>query len=106
MTESSTQAPEAESTTEVDDDTAAAPGDDGVLGSAAPSTVVEYGYWAAFGLLLLLGFYATVQAYLSATRVIEIWIAPEYRPLFKTAFNLGVVLACAIAISLLIRRLR
>lgn len=68
--------------------------------------LVDLAYKGTFGVLLLFGLYATVQAYMSASHAIDIWIAPEYQPIFQAAFNVGVVLACGIGLSVLLRRVR
>lgn len=61
--------------------------------------------WGGFGVLLLLALSATVQAYASANRAIHVWIAADYQPVFEAGFTLAVVLAWAIRISILVRRL-
>ena len=62
-------------------------------------------HWAALCGLVLLAAIATLQFYLSGSRAIRIWVAPEYEPLFQAAFNLVLLLVCGIGISLLVRRL-
>lgn len=60
------------------------------------------------GALLVLGAVAVValfQFYISAIAVINEWIAREYRALFRAVFNLVVLLAAGIGISLLVREL-
>ncbi|MFC5366788.1 hypothetical protein [Salinirubrum litoreum] len=57
------------------------------------------------GFLLLAGV-AVVSLYLSASQVITDWIAPEFRSLFRTAFNLVVLLVVGVGISWQLRRLR
>lgn len=65
-----------------------------------------YLHWGVFATLLALALLATVRFYLSASRAIGIWVAPDFEPAFQAAFNLAVVLACAIGLSLLARRMR
>jgi hypothetical protein len=61
------------------------------------------------GTLVVLGVLAVValfQFYTSALAAIDQWIAREYRALFRAAFNLAVLLATGIGISLVARELR
>lgn len=58
--------------------------------------------------LVVLGFVAVValvQFYTSAVAVIGEWVGREYRALFRAAFNLVVLLAAGIGISLVVREL-
>lgn len=60
------------------------------------------------GVLVVLGLVAVValfQFYTSALAVIDEWIAREYRALFRASFNLVVLLAASIGISLVVREL-
>ena len=60
------------------------------------------------GTLLVLGVLAVValfQFYTSANAAIGEWIGPEFRSLFRAAFNLLVLLATGIGISLVVREL-
>jgi hypothetical protein len=68
--------------------------------------LVGYMFWAAFGLLGLLTAVALFGFYTSVTRVINIWITDQYQPIFNAVFNLVVVLACLVGLSLLVRLLR
>lgn len=56
-------------------------------------------YRAALGLFALLAVVAVIQLYASVDATINTFIAREYRPLFRTAFNLAVLLAAGIGIS-------
>jgi membrane protein implicated in regulation of membrane protease activity len=67
--------------------------------------VVRTLYWVALGAFVLLAAIALLQFYLSASRAISVWVTREYRPLFQAAFNLAVLLAAGVGISLMIRRL-
>jgi len=67
---------------------------------------VTYLFWGAFGVLLLLALVATVRFYLSASNAISIWVADDYVPIFQSAFNLAVLFACGLGLSVLVRRLR
>jgi len=60
------------------------------------------------GVLVVLGLVAVValfQFYSSALAVINEWIAREYRALFRAMFNLVVLLAAGVGISLVLREL-
>lgn len=60
------------------------------------------------GALLVLSVLAVValfQFYTSANAAIGEWIGPEFRSLFRAAFNLLVLLATGIGISLVVREL-
>lgn len=56
--------------------------------------------------LLLVGLVAVVSLYLSASQVTTDWVAPAYRSLFRTAFNLVVVLLVGAGLVVQLRRLR
>lgn len=68
--------------------------------------LVGYMFWAAFGLLGLLTAVALFGFYTSVTSIITIWITDQYQPIFTAVFNLVVVLACLVGLSLLVRLLR
>lgn len=73
------------------------------------STVVtdsmrRYLYRGTFAVLAVIALVATVQFYLNASRVISVWIAPDYRPLFQAVFNLTIVLGCVLALTVLVDR--
>lgn len=55
--------------------------------------------------LALVAVGATVGFYLSAVAAIDEWVAREYRPLFRAAFNLVIVLAAGVGISMVLREL-
>jgi hypothetical protein len=54
--------------------------------------------------LLVLGAIAAVGFYNSAATAINRLVAPEFRPMFQAAFNLVVLLAAGIGVSVLLRR--
>lgn len=66
--------------------------------------VSQYLQWALLGGLALFALVAAISLYLSVGRVIDVWIAPEFQPIFNAAFNLLVLLLSAAGISLLLRR--
>lgn len=67
--------------------------------------VRRYVQYATLGALLLLGGIALLQFYFSASNAITTWIEPEYRNLFRMAFNLAVLLLAGAGISLQLRRM-
>lgn len=85
------------------DDPAETDGDGTELAGRDATT---YLYWGAFATLLVLALLATVQFYTSTSRAIRIWVASDFVPVFQAAFNLAVVLGCAVGLSVLVRRLR
>ncbi|MFC4447932.1 hypothetical protein [Halorussus aquaticus] len=62
-------------------------------------------YRAALGLFVLLAVVAVVQLYTSANASINTFVARTYRPLFRMALNLVVLLVSAIGISWTVREL-
>lgn len=60
------------------------------------------------GALVVLGLIAVIslfQLYSSIGAVINEWVAREYRPLFRAALNLVVLLGAGIGISLVVRQM-
>ena len=78
--------------------------DDGPSLSDRSEKLPTYLVWGAVAVLFVLAVVATAGLYSSVGRVIDIWIAPDFQPLFRAAFNLAVVLACAAGLSVLLRR--
>lgn len=67
--------------------------------------IVRYLYWGAFLLLSILATVALVGFYSSAMNSIDIWISEDFEPIFRMLFNLAVILATILGISVLLRRL-
>lgn len=80
-----------------------APGADD--GSLSRRTIVEYLQWALFAILVLVLLISTLQFYNAATSTINTFVAPRFRPPFRMAFNLAMVLVSGLGLSLLVRRL-
>lgn len=93
MTETATD-PETDEHNDTDEDTE----------TALPERMTAYLIWGTVAVLFLVGVIAFVGLYRSVGSIIDIWIAPDFRPLFRAAFNLAVVLVCALGLSVLIRR--
>lgn len=70
-----------------------------------PTTLATYVEWGVLLVLALLSAIATLQFYSNVSRAIDIWVAREYVPLFQAGFNLIILLAAIVGISLLVRRL-
>jgi uncharacterized membrane protein len=68
-------------------------------------TIRDYVLKGALALLVLLAVVATFQLYLSVSSVIGTWVDREFRPLFRAAFNLAVLLLAVLGISWLVRAL-
>jgi len=68
-------------------------------------SVVEYLQWALFGILVLVLLISTLQFYNAAGSTINTFVAPRFRPPFRMAFNLAMVLVSGLGLSLLVRRL-
>jgi uncharacterized membrane protein len=62
-------------------------------------------YRGALGLFVLLAVVAVVQLYASVGAAIDTFISRQYRPLFRVAFNLVVLLVAGIGISRTVREL-
>ncbi|AJF27027.1 hypothetical protein JZX76_12460 [Haloarcula hispanica] len=73
-------------------------------GDSGPAIAI-YAQWAVFAILTLVALIATLQFYFSASSAIDTFVTDRYRPLFNAAFNLAVVLACGLGLSVLVRRL-
>jgi|GEM_PF-4917637 len=59
----------------------------------------------AIAVLGLLAAWATVQAYVSLSRAVEIWVSEPYVPIFGAAFNVIVVLVALAGILAVVREL-
>lgn len=69
------------------------------------SPVRRYLAWGALGVCSVLALFALVQFYGSVTDAIDIWIEPRHQPLMRAAFNLVVLLASLVGVSLVVREL-
>ena len=68
-------------------------------------TVRRYLTWGALALCSVVAVFAVIQFYASVADAIELWVDPKYQPLMGAAFNLAVLLASLIGVSLLVREL-
>lgn len=99
----STVAPATDGPTELEpDDTERADGEEAVISEG----MQRYLYRGSFFALALFGLFAAVQFYLNASRTISLWVTADYRPLFQAAFNLAVVAACGLGLTMLVERFR
>lgn len=69
------------------------------------ATVRRYLAWGALGVCSVLALFALVQFYGSMTDAIDLWIEPRHQPLMRAAFNLAVLLASLVGVSLVVREL-
>ncbi|WP_440763839.1 hypothetical protein [Natronorubrum sp. DTA7] len=67
--------------------------------------IKRYLAWGALCVCSLLAVFALIQFYGSATDAIDLWVDPKYQPLMRAAFNLVVLLASLIGVSLLVSEL-
>jgi len=88
---------------DIDADTDDSVDEDDANGSSR--SIAVYAQWAVFAILTLVALIATLQFYFSASSAIDTFVTERYRPLFRAAFNLVVVLACGLGLSVLVRRL-
>lgn len=65
-------------------------------------SLVEY---ATFGILCLLALVATFRFYFAASEAIRVWFSSDFVPVFQAAFNLVILVAAALGISVLVRRI-
>lgn len=72
---------------------------------SAGSRLVVLVQWAAFGILSLLALVSTFRFYFAVSEAIRVWFTPDYVPIFQAVFSLVVLIASAIGISILVRRL-
>jgi len=67
--------------------------------------IVGYVQWATFAILCLLALLATFRFYFAASEAIRVWFSPDFVPVFQAVFNLVVLVASAVGISVLVRRI-
>ncbi|MFC7138250.1 hypothetical protein ACFQMA_23630 [Halosimplex aquaticum] len=67
--------------------------------------LLAYVEWAAFGILCLLALVATFRFYFAASEAIRVWFSADFVPVFQAVFNLLVLVASALGISVLVRRI-
>lgn len=67
--------------------------------------LVDYVEWAAFAILCLLALVATFRFYFAASEAIRVWFSADFVPVFQALFNLVILVAAALGISILVRRI-
>lgn len=67
--------------------------------------MVRFLYWGVFLGFSLLGAVAVAGFYSSVMTIIDIWISPDFKPVFRMLFNLMVALLAMLGLSVLVRRL-
>ena len=92
-----------------EDDTPTAAGEESTEASDGTSSagqkVVRSLQWAAFAILILVALIATLRFYFAASNAINEFVTRRYRPLFQAIFNLVILLASALGLSVLVRRI-
>jgi len=102
MTETATDPDMTETATDQDDESNDT---DESTETALPEKMTAYLLWGTVAVLFLVGVVAFVGLYRSVGSIIDIWIAPDFQPLVRAAFNLTVVLVCALGLSVLLGRI-
>lgn len=74
--------------------------------AATGRDTTRYLYLGALGVLVVLAVVGLFGFYTSTSRVIEVWVAEQYQPVFSAAFNLVVLLAATAGIARLAPLLR
>ncbi|MFT4947092.1 MAG: hypothetical protein ACI8TL_001332 [Natronomonas sp.] len=73
-------------------------------GDSQREKMIRYFYWGAFALLVLFGVFATIRVYLSIMEIIDIWVAADFKPVFRLLANAAVALIAVLGLSVLVRR--
>ncbi|MCQ6961767.1 hypothetical protein PV02_00290 [Methanolobus chelungpuianus] len=68
------------------------------------TTPEEYFRWSVFGIAMLLLFMAAFQLYFSMQEVIRTWFEWQYVSLFKSVYNLVIIVLCIYIIRLYVFR--
>lgn len=83
-----------------------APGGSGGRVRLNVDEVTRYLQWGLLALFVLFALVAAVSLYENVGRIIRVWVAADYRPIFNAAFNLLVLLIAAAGIGMVLRWLR
>jgi len=67
--------------------------------------IVTYIQWAAFVILALVALVATFRFYFAISNAINNFVTRQYRPIFQAVFNLVILLASGLGLSVLVRRI-
>lgn len=70
------------------------------------ATAVAYLQWGAIAALALLALVAVAGLYASLSELIDVWVAPRYRPPARAALNFAVLCASVAGLVGLLRRTR
>lgn len=68
--------------------------------------IAVYLQWGLLALFVVFALVAAVGLYSNVGRIIRVWVAQDYRPVFHAAFNLLVLLVAALGVRMVLRRLR
>jgi len=75
------------------------------IDTSARQRVVRTLQWAAFTILVLVALVATFRFYFAASNTINEFVTRRYRPPFQMVFNLVILLASVLGISVLVRKI-
>ncbi|MBN2109938.1 MAG: hypothetical protein JW705_02470 [Methanosarcinaceae archaeon] len=75
----------------------------GIVG-AKKRTPEEYFRWSVFGITVFLIFMATIQLYFSMEDVIRTWFEWQYVSLFRSIYNIVIIVLCIYIIKLFVFR--
>lgn len=78
---------------------------DDATGRVAPEDLVQYLEYAALAGFALFALVGAVGLYTSLGRVIGVWVAGEFQPVFRAGLNLLVLLIAVAGLSTVVRRL-
>lgn len=75
-------------------------------GESARSRLIRVVYWTALAVLCLLALVATFRFYFAASEAIRVWFSSRFVAIFQAVFNVLVLIASLIGISVVVRRMR
>lgn len=79
--------------------------DDSLTEGGSRRSLVRYLHWALFAILILVVLVATFRFYFAASNAVNELVSDRFRPLFQAGFNLAVILAAGVGLSVLVRRM-
>jgi len=79
--------------------------EDGPRTGDSTASIITYAQWAAFAILVLVALVATFRFYFATSNAINNFVTRQYRPIFQAVFNLVILLASGLGLSVLVRRI-
>lgn len=64
----------------------------------------RYARYGVLAMLPLVALVAAMNLYTSVSATIDLWVSDRYRPLYRAAFDLAVLLTAAVGLSVALRR--